>query len=122
MVLDAPPPIRSNTPPPQRPAPVVVAPTTGGFVAPEVMRLPGLENVIGLSAAELERNFGEPRLDVKEGDARKLLFSGENCVLDVYLYPLTPGAAPSATHVEARRKSDGQAVDRAACARALRKR
>jgi hypothetical protein len=41
-------------------------------------------------------------------------------VLDVYLYPPSPGATPSATYVDARRPSDGLDVDRAACVRALR--
>lgn len=107
-------------PPPQRPDPAPSRPTTG-FRAPEVMRAPGLERVIGRSAGQLERQFGKAQLDVWEGDARKLQFAGEPCVLDIYLYPMQPGAAPSATHVEARRASDGAAVDRASCVRALRR-
>jgi hypothetical protein len=83
------------------------------------MNLPGLENVIGQSAAGLQARFGAPRLDVREGDARKLQFSGEACVLDVYLYPLRPGAEPTATYVDARRASDALDVDRAACVAAL---
>ena len=83
------------------------------------MRAPGLENVIGQNGAQLERRFGKARLDIPEGDARKLQFTGEPCVLDIYLYPLRPGAQPVATHVEARRASDGKAVDRAACVAAL---
>lgn len=83
------------------------------------MRAPGLESVIGQSAAQLERRFGHARLDIPEGDARKLQFTGEPCVLDIYLYPLRPGEQPVATHVEARRASDGRAVDRAACVAAL---
>jgi hypothetical protein len=87
--------------------------------APEILRLPGLEPVIEHDAASLERRFGTPRLDVREGDMRKLQFAGEPCVLDVFLYPLHEGAEPVATHVEARRGSDGQEVDRAACVAAL---
>ena len=105
-------------PPPQRPGPAPSQPATG-FRTPEVMRAPGLERVIGRSAAQLEREFGKAQLDVWEGDSRKLQFAGEPCVLDVYLYPMEPGAAPSATHVEARRASDGAVVDRASCVRAL---
>lgn len=106
-----------TNPPPQVP-PAAERPGAA-FIAPQIMRLPGLEGVIGASPAELQRLFGTARLDLLEGDARKLQFSGEACVLDIYLYPLRPGALPSATHVEARRASDGQAVDRAACVRAL---
>ena len=83
------------------------------------MRLPGLENVIGRDAAQLQQRLGRARLDIAEGDSRKLQFSGEACVLDVYLYPLRPGTQPVATHVEARRASDGRDVDRAQCVAAL---
>ena len=106
------------TPPPSSRADVP-APTATGFLAPQVMRLPGLENVIGRDAAQLQQRLGRARLDIAEGDSRKLQFSGEACVLDVYLYPLRPGTQPVATHVEARRASDGRDVDRAQCVAAL---
>ena len=85
-----------------------------------VLYLPGLEGVIGASAADLKRQFGEPRIDVYEGDARKLQFGGPACVLDVYLYPAAAGREPQATYVEARRASDGKDVDRVGCVGALR--
>lgn len=103
--------------PPTRP----VTPPMTGFRAPQVQRVPGLEGVIEQDAASLIRRFGQPRLDVREGDARKLQFSSQACVFDVFLYPLRPGAEPVATYVEARRPSDGQEVDRVACAQALRR-
>ena len=84
-----------------------------------VHMLPGLEGVIGATPAELVRQFGPARLDSWEGDARKLQFSGERCVLDVYLYPKTRGAEPQATYVEAR-DADGKPLDRAGCVAALR--
>ena len=85
------------------------------------MNLPGLEAVIGENGTALIRLFGQPRLDVIEGDARKLQFTGTPCILDVYLYPASSGAEPRATYVDARR-SDGRDVDRAACVAALRRR
>jgi hypothetical protein len=89
----------------------------------QVLRLPGLEGVIGSDARALTAEFGSPQLDVREGDARKLQFSGEPCVLDVYLYPPDKGGGePRATYVDARRASDGQDVDRAACVAALKRR
>lgn len=103
--------------PPTRSTP---PPGTGFRVAP-VMNLPGLEGVIGAGVDALQRQFGQARLDVWEGDARKLQFSGEPCVLDVYLYPPRPGAEPTAAYVDARRPSDGLDVDRAACVRALKR-
>ncbi len=90
--------------------------------AARVQSLPGLEGVIGAGAGELMRQFGNPRLDVMEGDARKLQYVGTACVLDIFLYPAERGREPQATYVEARRASDGQDVDRAACVAALRAR
>jgi hypothetical protein len=81
----------------------------------------GLEGVIEHNATALLNRFGPPRLDVSEGDMRKLQFAGEACVLDVFLYPLRPGAEPVATYVDARRPSDGLDVDRAACVAALQR-
>lgn len=114
----------ASTPPPPHPR-------TQRYVAPPAMRrvlppsarvqsLPGLEGVIGAGETDLSRMFGAPRLTVWEGDARKLQFSGAACVLDVFLYPPTPGSEPRATYVDARRATDGQDVDRAACVAALR--
>lgn len=122
----APPPPQqpSRTAPPSAlPAPAVRTPEVilprAGFIAPQVMRMPGLENVIGRDAGQLQQQLGRARLDIAEGDARKLQFSGEPCVLDIWLYPLRPGAVPVATHIEARRASDGRDVDRAQCVAAL---
>ena len=89
---------------------------------PRVLAAPGLERVIGAGPDELARQFGPARLDVWEGDARKLQFTGTACVLDIYLYPPAAGSAPEATYVDARRASDGQDVDRATCVAALRRR
>jgi len=88
--------------------------------APQVQTIPGAEGVIGASGAELVRQFGTPRLDVMEGDARKLQYSGSACVLDLFLYPAAAGREPQTTYIEARRASDGKEVDRAACIAALR--
>lgn len=97
-------PVRQPTPPP-----------------PQVQHLTGLEGVIGATTAELTRQFGPARLDVWEGDARKLQFTGDACVLDVYLYPSAQGREPQATYIDARRASDGKDVDRPACVQALKK-
>lgn len=86
----------------------------------QVQMAPGLEGVIGANQGQLVRLFGQPRLDVWEGDARKLQFSGTACVLDVFLYPSTASKEPRASYVDARRSSDGQDVDRRACVAALK--
>jgi hypothetical protein len=105
-----------------RPAPVPVRTPVRRTPPPvQVQALPGTEGVIGATRADLLRQFGPARLDVWEGDARKLQFAGTACVLDVFLYPKNAGAEPQASYVEARRPSDGRDVDRAACIAALRK-
>jgi hypothetical protein len=103
-----------------KPRQAVRQPITRPPPVAQVQQLPGLEGVIGRNAAELTRQFGAARLDVLEGDARKLQFTGTACVLDVYLYPSAAGREPQATYVDARR-TDGRDVDRVACIQALRK-
>ena len=113
-----------SAPPPRQ------RPPASSYVPPPAMRrtpppsarlqpVPGIEGVIGAGESDLVRQFGAPRLDVWEGDARKLQFSALPCVLDVFLYPGT-GGDRRATYVEARRSTDGREVDRAACIAALR--
>ena len=100
--------------------PTRVRPSRKPRVSATPQIVPGVAGVIGNDAAGLIRQFGTPRLDVPEGDARKLQFSGTACVLDAYLYPPAAGKEPLATYIDARRPSDGQDVDRAACIAALR--
>ena len=110
-------------PPPPRPGKTPVrAPTRLPPPPARLQTAPGLEGVIGAVGADLVRQFGPARLDVIEGDARKLQWVGPACVLDIYLYPQAQGREPQASYVDARRASDGQDVDRAACVGALRKR
>ncbi len=90
--------------------------------APEVMASQGLGGVIGSPAAALTTRFGSPRIDLAEGDAHKLQFTGPACVLDIFLYPLGAGAAPTATHVEARLRQGGAPADPEACIRELEQR
>lgn len=92
------------------------APSDGtGFRAPQVMRGSGIDSVIGEPAVSLSRRFGEARIDLAEGDARKLQYVSERCVLDIFLYPLSANADPVATHVEARERRGGAGTDQAGC-------
>lgn len=100
--------------------PVVRQPARAAQRPAQVHMVPGLEGVIGATPSEVTRRFGQARLDVWEGDARKLQFSGAACVLDIYFYPEHGNREPVATYTEARRASDGKDVDRAACVAALR--
>ncbi len=102
--------------------PAVRAPVRAAPPAAQRLVAPGLEGVIGATRIDLIRQFGAARLDVWEGDARKLQYAGSACVLDIYLYPDSAGREPQATYVDARRASDGKEVDRASCIGALRQR
>ncbi len=112
------PPVQQQQVPPSRPAP----PPVEGFLVPEILQGPGLEGVIREGANSLVRQFGTPRLDVHEGDMRKLQFASSACVMDVFLYALRPNTEPVATWIETRRASDGAEVDRLACMQAMRQR
>jgi hypothetical protein len=111
-------------PTPLRPSrlPTLRKPVRAAPPMAQALALPGLESVIGASAAELTRQFGPARLDMQEGDARKLQFAGAFCVMDVYLYPSAAGREPAATYVDARQASDGKDIERTACITALRQR
>ncbi len=104
-----------STPPPA----VVPKPPAATRPAARALSLPGLEGVIGAEAESLIRQFGAPRLDIIEDDARKLQWTGAACVLDVYLYPAPNGGRATATYADAR-SPDGRDTDRAACVAALR--
>jgi hypothetical protein len=86
-------------------------------VTPPVVSTSGLERVLGRNARDLIALFGEPELDVREEQARKLQFTGPICVLDAYLYPKA-GREPVVTYVDAR-QPDGRDIDRASCVSAL---
>ncbi len=99
------------------------APRGGVVMVPQVMAPQGLDGVIGSPASALTGRFGAPRLDVAEGDARKLQFAGATCVLDIYLYPVTAIAAePTATYVAARQRQGGAALDAGVCIREVERR
>ena len=88
---------------------------------PATYSVVGLESVIGRTARLIEAQFGRPELDVREGSARKLQFSGPACVLDAYLYPPKGGGEPIVTHIDTRLR-DGRDLDRASCVVALTRR
>ena len=73
---------------------------------------------MGNYASTLKRVFGETRMGVVKVYGRKLQFVGKPCILDVFLYPERKGGREVVTYVDARR-SDGTAVDRAACIEGL---
>ena len=116
----------------QHTAPLLALALLAGCVSPQSQRPPatqqpqaqptygglGLESVMGRSARSLVALFGQPGLEIREGNARKLQFLGPICVLDAYLYPPRGGGEPVVTHVDAR-LPDGRDMDRASCVAAL---
>jgi hypothetical protein len=95
--------------------------TAAAFPQRPLLDKRGLEAVMGKDVGTLRRMFGDPRLDVVEVYGRKLQFTGKACVLDAFLYPEGKNGAEIVTYIDARR-SDGAAVDRAACVDALQRR
>ena len=76
--------------------------------------------VLGLTAAELIANLGNPALQVREGASLKMQFRSPQCVLDAYLYaPPTVSGVSRVTHSDARLPS-GADTDQAACISAIR--
>jgi hypothetical protein len=88
---------------------------------PAVVATPGLANVMGKTASNLQALFGRPDLDIEEGYARKLQFGNASCVLDAYLYPPARGGEAIVTHVDTR-LPDGRDYDSATCVAALTRR
>lgn len=98
------------------------APSVGVVAAARPQQPVRGDAVLGRTAPALVSQFGQPALDVREGQARKLQFSGAACVLDAYLYPPAAGRGEAVvTHVDAR-LPDGRDTDRNACAAQLRTR
>lgn len=75
---------------------------------------PGLSHLIGLDPVAVTRLLGPASLDRTEGPARQLQFIRPPCVLDVYLYPHSPGGTMQVRTATAR-KPDGSRIDPGAC-------
>lgn len=80
---------------------------------------PTATGLVGIDARALQRQFGKPRLDIRDPTARKLQFANDRCVMDAYLYPPADNREPLVSYVEARTPT-GTAVDANACAKLLR--
>lgn len=80
----------------------------------------GVDKVQGQTGARLIAQFGQPRIDLREGSGRKLQFTGPICILDAYLYPRDRAEAV-VTHIDVR-QHDGKPIDQASCIAALSRR
>jgi hypothetical protein len=96
-------------------------PPRSAGAAPPPMREAGLGRVLGRTAPQLVQLFGPADLDAREGNARRLQFTGAACILDAYLYPPERGGEPEASYVDAR-TPQGDDMDRASCVSALSRR
>ena len=101
---------------------VVPAPRSAGYVPVPTQPLApaSVAAIAGQTAPRLIAQFGQPHLDMAEGNARKLQFAGAICVLDAYLYPKGRGE-PVVTHIDTRQR-DGGPIDQASCVAALSRR
>ena len=78
---------------------------------------PGMERLIGATAAAATALLGKPTLDRSEGPGRQLQFARRTCVLDLYYYPDAKAGQPVARFAEARGR-DGKVQDAGVCLRA----
>jgi hypothetical protein len=102
------------TTPQQQPTPQAPVAQAPASIGPNLL--------LGLTAAVLVGHFGNPALQVREGNSLKLQFRGRRCVLDAFLYPQGNGAgAWRVTHVDTRDTS-GTDMNQAACIAALESR
>ncbi len=101
--------------------PLAACATTPGAspAGPTLRPPPPMPSLVGYDAKRLGELFGTPDIDVAEGNARKLQFVNETCVLDAFLYPPRQGEKPVTTFVDTRDRR-GNAVDADTCLRSLR--
>lgn len=96
---------------------------TGGAPPPQVGFTPATRPqtgvLVGMDARALQRQFGKPRLDIRDPTARKLQFANDRCILDAYLYAPAENREPVVTYFEARTPA-GVAADGNACAKILK--
>lgn len=98
--------------------PPIVLPSQPRTPPAQVLNERGLRAIIGKDTTAVLARLGAPRIDLTEGDVRKLQFANRTCVLDVFFYPNGTGNSQVATHIEARLRT-GAATDRAECLSAL---
>lgn len=98
--------------------PPIVLPQQASVPSAQVMQERGLNAIIGKDERTVLARLGAPRIDLTEGDVRKLQFANQACVMDVFFYPNGNGGARIATHIEARLRN-GVSTDRAQCLDAL---
>lgn len=73
----------------------------------------------GMTANELVEHFGQPRLQIREGDGTKMQFGSPACILDAYLYPQASGQGlPRVAHVDTR-NAQGNPVNPQNCIASL---
>jgi hypothetical protein len=70
-----------------------------------------------MTAEDLVRRFGNPALQIREGNSLKLQFRSGECVLDAYLYP-TGNAPYRVTYVDTRTRALAE-IDQQTCIRSL---
>ncbi len=75
-------------------------------------------DMLGRTEKSLRAQYGDPRLDISEGDGRKLQYVTKKCVVDIYLYPPAAGKDAQVVHIDARDDA-GRDLDRDGCIQQL---
>jgi hypothetical protein len=100
------------------------APRQPGTISLERKAGPGgssAASLLGKTEKMMRSQFGEPRLDVREGAAVKLQYTNDVCVADIYLFPPAEGKEAVVIHLDAR-DTLGADADRDTCVSALLRR
>jgi hypothetical protein len=81
-------------------APPAVAPLPEPPPPPPPPPLPDIKDLVGLTAADLTKYFGDPAVRRHEGPAEVWHYVGPECVLHLFLYSDGKGGVPVVDHVE----------------------
>ena len=100
---------------PVMPAPKGPSPKVPGTISFERRISGGVAgDMLGRNEKSLRAQFGEPRLNIVEGDGRKMQYVTAKCVVDIYLFPPAAGKEAAVVHIDARDDA-GRDMDRDSC-------
>ncbi len=99
--------------------PTLPAPKVPGTISFERRISGGVAgDMLGRTEKSLRAQYGDPRLDIREGEGRKMQYLTKKCVVDIYLFPPSAGKEAQVVHIDARDDA-GRDLDRDGCVQQL---